>query len=246
MTGSRSSNMNLRIAHVGAYRPPRPVEWLSEEYGFLIRHFDSLILFKKALRDFTPDVAIFEVIPQETDSQETHEKLCDFIEQNSDLGILILAPSIEITEGLKNLDETGSRLVIMPVSGRELLGYVLMGLSRNTVREFGEFVAYGGLVINKDHMTTMCCGEKLNIDPNSSRILQYMLENAGRTVTRQQIIESALKTENINGNRSIDVYMHRLRKAIPDCLPKTLIKTVPSKGYCLCELRRNPHKTKKI
>jgi two-component system response regulator MtrA len=77
--------------------------------------------------------------------------------------------------------------------------------------------------------------ELLNLTPTEFKLLAYLAQHAGQTVTRQQILESVWGySAEIENERTVNVHIRRLREKVePDPANPTLILTVPGKGYRL-------------
>lgn len=77
--------------------------------------------------------------------------------------------------------------------------------------------------------------EKIQLTPKEFSLLEYLLRNAGRPVTRVAIAESVWDMHHDTESNVIDVYVNTLRKKIDKASTKKLIKTVVGVGYVLTD-----------
>lgn len=116
---------------------------------------------------------------------------------------------------------------------REVLYSRLLALWRRSRPDAGDLLQCGGIRLDQSRQAVTCQGEPVALAPLEYHLLRLLLQNKGRTVTRQQLLE-ALWDQNghfVNDN-TLTVTMKRLREKLgrPACL-----KTVRSFGYRLEE-----------
>ena len=78
-----------------------------------------------------------------------------------------------------------------------------------------------------------CCDQEAKLGPREYRILEFLMRNPGRVYSRQQILDSVWGTNVYVTDRTIDVHIRRLRKAINIGNCRQIIRTVRSTGYSL-------------
>lgn len=111
----------------------------------------------------------------------------------------------------------------------EVLYSRILALLRRTRDTAGQYLSCGGIVIDRSRMTVSCQGEEISLSISEYQLLLYLIQNKGRTVTREKILEQVW---DMNGNyvndNTLTVTMKRLRDKLsqPACL-----KTVRSVGY---------------
>jgi DNA-binding response OmpR family regulator len=71
--------------------------------------------------------------------------------------------------------------------------------------------------VNEEDKTIECNGEKYQLTRMEFELFKYLLNN-NRVVSREELISEVWKYDNhVGSNRTIDVHIRRIRKAIPDC-----------------------------
>ena len=76
-------------------------------------------------------------------------------------------------------------------------------------------------------------GEEINLSAKEFDILEYMMRNEGRVLTREKIENHVWNFDYAGGTNVIDVYIRYLRKKIDDDFDKKLIHTIRGAGYVL-------------
>lgn len=91
----------------------------------------------------------------------------------------------------------------------------------------------GALLIDMAALQARWNGKVIDARPNEFRLLRFFAENAGRVMTRDEIIEGLGKTEPALDERTVDVWVGRLRRAIKAAGGGNPLRTVRSIGYVL-------------
>jgi len=89
----------------------------------------------------------------------------------------------------------------------------------------------GALVIDMAALRARWNGKVIDVRPNEFRLLRFFAENAGIVMDREEIITGLGKTETPLDERSVDVWVGRLRRAIKQAGGGNPLRTVRSKGY---------------
>ena len=87
----------------------------------------------------------------------------------------------------------------------------------------------GNLSLNPNKGIVVSDGEEISLTAKEYQILKTLLENKGKVVSRQTLIDNAWGYEECSNERSLDTHMKNLRKALG--ANSKLIKTVVGRGY---------------
>lgn len=157
------------------------------------------------------------------------DRLCQWIRSRwKELPVIFLTvrgDSADIVSGFKS----GADDYVVKPFELEVLYSRILALLRRTRDTAGQYLSCGGIVIDRSRMTVSCQGEEISLSISEYQLLLYLIQNKGRTVTREKILEQVW---DINGNyvndNTLTVTMKRLRDKLsqPACL-----KTVRSVGY---------------
>jgi heavy metal response regulator len=160
---------------------------------------------------------------------------CRKIRQDGiDAPILMLTALSETDDKVKGLDSGADDYLVKPFEFAEFLARVRALLRRRqAVSE--PVLRVGGLILDPARHIVERDGETFKITAKEFALLEYLMRNKGRVLTRTQISEHIW---NINFDRKsnvVDVYIKSLRQKIDKGFSKQLIHTVIGVGYVMKE-----------
>ncbi len=97
----------------------------------------------------------------------------------------------------------------------------------------GNIMEYKGLLLNLSDASVTFGGQRLELTKNELRILQILLENAGKIVARDTIMVGLWKSDEFIDDNTLTVNMSRIRKKLQDLGLKDLIRTKKGIGYII-------------
>ena len=97
----------------------------------------------------------------------------------------------------------------------------------------GRLIEHRGLLLNLDDGTVSCGGSRLELSRNEYRILQVLLENRGRTVSRETLMQRLWETDSFVDENTLSVNIARLRRKLEGMGLKDLIETRKGQGYLI-------------
>ncbi|MFZ9396364.1 MAG: response regulator transcription factor, partial [Erythrobacter sp.] len=98
-------------------------------------------------------------------------------------------------------------------------------------RHTGAVLEQGELTINIPAYQARWAGEPVDLSPNEFRLLRFFAENPDRLLTRRELIEGLGKSEPPIDERTVDVWIGRLRRALKAAGAVDPIRTVRAMGY---------------
>ena len=139
---------------------------------------------------------------------------------------------------VRGLDHGADEYLLKPVGNRELVARVRAVLRRAELpsyladKEKAITFSDGFLTIDVTERKVMVNGDKVKLTPIEFRLLTLLLENAGRILTHQQLLEKVWGWEYVDDLDYVRIYISHLRRKIePEpTLPKYII-TEPGVGY---------------
>ena len=123
--------------------------------------------------------------------------------------------------------------IVGPVDRTTILDRVLALQSQHAGRHAVNKIEQGPLVIDLAALQARWSGKPLSLRPNEFRLLRFFAENANRVLTRAQLIEGLGKQEPPIDERTVDVWIGRLRRAFKGAGAGNPLRTVRSMGYVL-------------
>jgi two-component system phosphate regulon response regulator PhoB len=121
--------------------------------------------------------------------------------------------------------------VIGPLTRTAVLDRVLALQSRGAERHSARRFEAGALSIDMAALQARWNGEPIPLRPNEFRLLRFFAENPNRVLTREDLIGGLGKREPPIDERTVDVWVGRLRRAIKSAGGGNPLRTVRSMGY---------------
>jgi len=150
------------------------------------------------------------------------------------LPILILTARSRVEDRVKGLDLGADDYLTKPFSFSELSARVRALLRRGS-RPAEVILRVGDLQMNRVERTVKRGSRRIDLTPKEFALLEYLMRNAGRCVTRAMIIEHVWNLSFDTMTNVVDVYINYLRKKIDRGFETQLIRTVRGVGYQLGE-----------
>ena len=180
-------------------------------------------------RTHTFDLIILDLMLPGMDGIE----LCRRIRQESDIPILMLTARNEEADRVRGLNLGADDYMGKPFGLSELFARTLALLrrSRGNVRQ-PYILRSGQIELNLSDNLCHINGKMVKLSKSQLRLLAFFMRNAGRVLSREQLLEGALSDEGELLDRTIDSHIRRLRKRIePDPKEPRYIQTVFGMGY---------------
>ena len=203
-----------------------------EEQGFATTlAYDGLSGKKLALQN-NYDLIITDIILPKIDGLD----LCNQIRENRlDTPIIMLTALGTTDDKVEGFDAGADDYLVKPFEMRELLVRIRALLKRHnkTANNSGNILKYSELEMNLHTKIVKRNGIEINLTPKEFKLLEYMLQNPERVLSREEIAEKVWKIHFDAGTNFIDVYINYLRKKIDKGFDKKLIHTKSGMGFIL-------------
>jgi DNA-binding response OmpR family regulator len=182
----------------------------------------------------TPDLVLLDVMMPRMDGFTVAERVREF----SAVPIIIVTARGQDQDKIRGLDAGADDYLTKPFSVDELLARVraVLRRSRLSATESGQGVrakmTIGDLAVDfGQHVVTMQ-GKEVPLTPIEYRLLSYLIQNAGRVVTHDLLLEHVWGPEYAGESHLLQVNMNRLRRKIePDAAHPRYILTKVGVGY---------------
>lgn len=162
------------------------------------------------------------------------EEICKKIRQTSDVHIFMLTAKGTLDNRIEGLNMGADEYLIKPFSPRELTARVNALFRRLGVEARREEYTFndGTLLIDYDKRIVKLKGEDVQLTPNEFDILYVLVENKGKVLSREQLIDKVFGDDFEGFDRTIDVHIKNIRKKIEeDTKNPRYIITVMKVGY---------------
>jgi len=167
--------------------------------------------------------------------------LCKMIrEKNKKIPIIMLTSMGRLDDKIEGYDAGADDYMVKPFEFKELLMKIRAQLKHIMSQHLpvGNFLKAADLEMNLDTMDVTRGGNKINLTAKEFQLLEYMLRNKNRVVTRADIAVNVWDTDFDTNTNVIDVYISYLRNKIDKSFDNKLIQTMVGTGYIL---RENAH-----
>jgi two-component system copper resistance phosphate regulon response regulator CusR len=145
--------------------------------------------------------------------------------------ILILSARDAVDDRVKGLEQGADDYLVKPFAFVELLARVRVLLRRG--QPTPERLLVGDLSLDCIRRKVTRANENVELAPKEFSILEYMMRNRGRPLSRTMIVEHVWDMDYDGLTNIVDVYIRHLRSKIDDRFPVKLIHTVRGIGYML-------------
>ena len=184
------------------------------------------------IQEKKPDLVLLDWMLPDLDGTE----VCKFIRKNTELQkipIIMLTAKGEEDNMINGLDYGADDYIIKPFSPKELIARINALLRRASQSDSTSKLSYGNILMDTDMHRVYCCDKEAKLGPREYRILEFFMKNPGRVYSRQQILDAVWGTNVYITDRTIDVHIRRLRKALSITEECKVIRTIRSSGYSL-------------
>ncbi len=147
-----------------------------------------------------------------------------------DIPLIMLTARGEEEEKLRGFDAGADDYITKPFSPKELIARIKAVL-RRTAGLSGKTLAIGGLNLNEAARQICASGQPLDLGPTEYRLLSFFMTHPGRVYSRGQLLDRVWGSNVYVEERTVDVHIRRLRKALEIHDLAHLIQTVRGAGY---------------
>lgn len=201
-----------------------------EESGYNVTiAFDGQMGEKLALQNFY-DLIITDIVLPKINGIE----LCKKIRiSKPDTPILMLTALGTTNDKIEGFDAGADDYLVKPFDFRELHVRIRSLMKRNTLttKTHGFVLKYADLELNNQTKTVKREGKEINLTPKEFKLLEFLMKNSERILTRSEIADKVWDTHFDTGTNFIDVYINYLRKKIDKDFDNKLIHTKSGMGF---------------
>lgn len=148
--------------------------------------------------------------------------------------VLFLTARDSIEDRVRGLDIGANDYLVKPFSFREL-GARIRVMTRTAAASSSDVYTVADLVLDSRGKTASRAGRPLSLSAKEFALLEYMMRNHGRVLSRRQIENNLYNYDYEGGTNVVDVYIRYLRKKVDEGFDTKLIHTVRGAGYVIKE-----------
>lgn len=163
------------------------------------------------------------------------EDVCKEIRRTSEVPIIMLTARDQDVDKIVGLELGADDYVTKPFNTRELVARIRAVLRRGARRPAGEETSVlegGGVRLDSERFEVTVDGEAVHLPRKEFELLELLMENAGRVLTRDTLIDRIWGPDYFGDTRTLDVHIKRLRAKIePDPHEPKHLTTIRGLGY---------------
>ena len=145
--------------------------------------------------------------------------------------VIMLTAKVEEASKIAGLDSGADDYIAKPFSPRELVSRVKAILRRTSEESIKEVIFAGALKLDQLNRRVNIGDTLISLGPTEYKLLQFFLTHQDRVYTRDQILDNVWGRNVYLDERTVDVHIRRLRKAISIAGHENYVQTVRGAGY---------------
>jgi DNA-binding response OmpR family regulator len=153
--------------------------------------------------------------------------------EGKDTRILMLTARDTVEDRVLGLESGADDYLIKPFSFAELIARVKALARRHVSAQPETVLECGDLVMDLERHEVKRGDELIELTTKEFQLLEYLMRNAGRVLTRTQILDHVWGYNFDSFSNVVDIYVHYLRNKIDRDFPEPMIRTVRGVGYTL-------------
>lgn len=201
-----------------------------EENGFSTAHFADGAEGFRHLKMENFDLAVLDIM---LPSMDGFSILRALREAKNPLPVIILSARDATSDKIRGLQEGGDDYMVKPFSLSELLARINAILRRHTQTQDVTTLTFEDLSMDLLSRKVTRGGEKIDLQPQEFMLLEYLLRNVGKVVSKTMIIEHVWEYNFDPRTNIVETRMCRLREKIDKPFKRKLIQTLRGFGYVI-------------
>jgi two-component system, OmpR family, phosphate regulon response regulator PhoB len=184
------------------------------------------------LRESIPDLVILDWMLPGVSGIELCRRLRSRPETRQ-LPIVMLTARGEESERVRGLSTGADDYIVKPFSVPELLARVQALMRRASPERVADILCFGDISLDREKKRVTRAGRPVDLGPTEYRLLEFLMERPGRVFSREQLLDGVWGSDIYIDERTVDVHVGRLRKALNRGDEADPIRTVRGSGYAL-------------
>jgi len=201
-----------------------------EHAGHRVQRAASASQARVLIRDALPDLVLLDWLLPDTPGIDFAKQLrAD--RRTRDIPIIMLTARAQEQDKVSGLESGADDYITKPFSARELLARIQAVMRRRAPQLADEIVEIDGLILDPVAHRVTARGSPLEMTPTEFRLLRFFMTHPERAYSRQQLLDAIWGDHIFVDERTVDVHIRRLRKALEPAALDDLVETVHGTGY---------------
>jgi two-component system phosphate regulon response regulator PhoB len=186
------------------------------------------------LQENVPDLLILDWMVPAVSGIELCRRLRTRAETQR-LPIIMLTARGEESDRVRGLSTGADDYLVKPFSTPEFLARVKALLRRVKPEVLSSVLKVSDIVLDREQHRIYRGKDELHLGPTEYRLLEFLMQNPGRVFSRTQLLDKVWGETNYIDERTVDVHVGRLRKAVNVARKPDVIRTIRGAGYAIRE-----------
>ena len=206
------------------------LEFALRHAGYSTAQAGDVTRAQQQLTDWRPDLMLLDWMLPGASGLELARRL-KRTPDTQKLPIIMLTARGEEEDKIRGLETGADDYVTKPFSPRELIARIQAVLRRSQPTDPGDVLKVDGLMLDPVGVRVSSRGAAVEMGPTEFRLLQFFMAHPERVFSRGQLLDNVWGTQACLEERTVDVHIRRLRKALAPHGHEGLIQTVRGSGY---------------
>ena len=208
------------------------VAYTCSTHGYTVRRADSVGAARDAIDRELPDMVLLDWMLPDKPGIELLKHL-RAQERTKSMPVIMLTAKGSEADKVVGLDTGADDYVVKPFSPRELVSRMRAVFRRRAPEHSGEALEYGPLIVDPARHQVSVAGTSIKLGLAEFKLLRYLVSHPDRVFSRAQLLDSVWGDHVFIEERTVDVHVLRLRKALATVNAQHLLQTVRGLGYQL-------------
>ena len=208
------------------------VAYTCSTQGFTVRRADSARAGRDAIDRELPDMVLLDWMLPDKSGIELLKDLRSH-DRTKVVPVIMLTAKGNEADKVVGLDTGADDYVVKPFSPRELIARIRAVFRRRAPEHSGDALEYGPLMIDTSRHEILAGGQAIKMGLAEFKLLKFLIGHPDRVFSRAQLLDSVWGDHVFIEERTVDVHVLRLRKALAPVQAHGLIQTVRGMGYRL-------------
>lgn len=190
----------------------------------------TLTTFDNTINDIlkiNPDLILLDINLPNTDG----EYICKEIRKQSNMPIIIVTSRDNELDELLSINNGADHYITKPFNIHILLAKIGSLLRRTNMQEVNDKIDEKDFILNTSNNTIEKDGKIIELTKNEYKIFKYLVQNRGKIVSREDIMECLWESESFIDDNTLTVNITRLRNKLEELELKELLETKRGRGY---------------
>ncbi len=185
-----------------------------------------------AVNDALPDLVLLDWMLPGMSGVE-FARMLRRVARTKSIPIIMLTARAEESDKVAGLEIGADDYITKPFSPRELIARIKAVLRRRSPEVADDMIEIKGLQLDPGTHRVTINDEEVTLGPTEFRLLHFLMSHPERVHTRTQLLDGVWGDHVFVEDRTVDVHIRRLRKALEPAAKDTLVQTVRGSGYRL-------------